>query len=453
MLDPLSDEPATNAMTRLRQIALATVGLGVMIADCLPIMRPDLAPQPVPVAIAWLALAFPLLVPATIIDRLPAFRSIARRDLLVGPGIILALVLFPVLTALGWVGLGLAAAATLIALIDHLVACIDRHGINLLWLWIPAIVLAGIAIAHFVAQPAMEAAFGVWVDVLQVPGAESDARIILLVVALPFLVACLAMAGILIGGTLREHSTTSIVSLLMALFLAVTLPSLGLGPSGLTNGTMLLAAAVLSLGIAPLFVLAADPGAEPPVPEAVIWGFALALVLILSLLDSAVGLTWAIVLSAWINRHYGFRARFFQVMLGASLLIWAVVETFMGGWQVIDGATPFATPFAVTLWQEGRTAVLVSSHLIVIATLMLTAIGFQRGAVDVRKYAILTLLVALVAIDFLVLITGLTEAQALRFLAASGWLATPFLLAEMLALLPADPIVYLFGAKRSFTRG
>jgi hypothetical protein len=216
---------------------------------------------------------------------------------------------------------------------------------------------------------------------------------------------------------------------------------------------MLLAAAVLSLGIAPLFVLAADPGAEPPVPEAVIWGFALALVLILSLLDSAVGLTWAIVLSAWINRHYGFRARFFQVMLGASLLIWAVVETFMGGWQVIDGAMPFATPFAVTLWQEGRTAVLVSSHLIVIATLMLTAIGFQRGAVDVRKYAILTLLVALVAIDFLVLITGLTEAQALRFLAASGWLATPFLLAEMLALLPADPIVYLFGAKRSFTRG
>ncbi|MBK8157410.1 MAG: hypothetical protein IPK59_00860 [Rhodospirillaceae bacterium] len=453
MVNPLADEPATNAMIRLRQIGLATAGLGVTIADCLPILRPDLDPQPVPVAVAWLALAFPLLVPASIIDRLPAFHSIARRDLLVGPAIIMALVLFPALTAFGWIGIGFAAVATAIALVDHIVACIDRCGIDLLWLWIPVILLAGLAVAHFGAQPAMEAAFGAWVDVLKVPdGGASDARIIMLVVALPFLVACLAMAGTLIGGTLREHSTTSIVVLLMALFLAVTLPSLGLGPSSLVNGTMLLAAAVLALGIAPLFVLAADPSAEPPVPEGVIWGFALALVLILSALDSAVGLTWAVVLLAWINRHYGVKARFFQVMLGASLVIWAVIETLMGGWQMIADASPLNMAFVATLWVEGRTSLLVGSHVIVISTLMLTAIGFQRGAVDVRKYAILTLLVALVAIDLLVLLVGFAEAQALRFLAAAGWLAMPFLLAEMLALLPAGPIVYLFG-KRSFTRG
>ena len=452
MVNPPADEPATNAMIRLRQIGLATAGLGVMIADCLPILRPDLDPRPIPVAIAWLALAFPLLVPSSIIDRLPVFHSIARRDLLVGPAIILALVLFPAFTAFGWIGIGIAATATAIALIDHVVACIDRYGIDLLWLWIPAILLAGLAVAHFGAQPAMDAAFGIWVDVLKVPGGASDARIILLVVALPFLVACLAMAGTLIGGTLREHSTTSIVALLMALFLAVTLPSLGLGPSSLMNGTMLLAAAVLALGIAPLFVLAADPSAEPPVPEAVIWGFALALVLILSALDSAVGLTWAIVLLAWINRHYGIRARFFQVMLAAALVIWAVLETIMGGWQMFAEASPFSMAFVATLWAEGRTSLLVGSHLVVISTMMLTAIGFQRGAVDVRKYAILTLLVALVAIDVLVLIVGFAETQALRFLAAAGWLAMPFLLAEMLALLPAGPIVYLFG-KRSFTRG
>lgn len=453
MVGPISDEPATNAMIRLRQIGLATVGLGVMIADCLPILRPELAPQPIPVAIAWLALAFPLLVPATIIDRLPLFHAIARRDLLVGPGIILALVLFPAFTAMGWIGIGFVAVVTAIALVDHLVACIDRYGIDLLWLWIPAIVLAGIGIAHFVAQPTMESAFGIWVGVLNAPGYDTDPNIVTLIVALPFLVACLAMAGTLIGGTLREHSTTTIVPLLMALFLAITLPTLGLGPSSLLNGTMLLAAAVLALGIAPLFVLAADEGAEPPAPEGLIWGFALALVLILSLLDSAMGLTWAIVLLSWINRHYGFRARFFQIILGASLLIWAIVETFMGGWQMLADASPFSLPFVMALWAEGRTAVIVGSHLIVIATLMLTAIGFQRGAVDVRKYAILTLLVALVAIDFLVLILGLPETQALRFLAASGWLAMPFLMAEMLALLPAGPIVYLFGGKRSFTRG
>lgn len=453
MADPISVEPAANSMNRLRQIGLATVGLGVMIADCLPILRPELDPRPIPVAIAWLALAFPLLVPSTIIDRLPVFHSIARRDLLVGPGIILALILFSALTALGWVGIGIVAIATALAAVDHLIACIDRHGIDLLWLWVPAIAGAGIAIAHFVAQPAMEAAFGIWVGVLSVSDYESNARIVMLVVALPFLVACLAMAGTLIGGTLREHSTTTIVSLLMALFLAITLPSLGLGPSGLMNGTMLLAAAVLALGIAPLFVLAADETAEPPVPEAVIWGFALALVLILSMLDSAVGLTWAIVLLAWISRHYGFKARFFQAMLAAALLIWAIVETAMGGWTVVAEASPFTSSFIAPLWHDGRTSIVVGSHLIVIATLMLTAIGFQRGAVDVRKYAILTLLVALVAIDFLVLIVGLAEAQALRFLAASGWLAMPFLLAEMLALLPAGPIVNLFGSNHSFTRG
>lgn len=453
MVGPISDEPATNAMIRLRQIGLATVGLGAMIADCLPVLRPELAPQPIPTAIAWLALAFPLLVPATIIDRLPAFRSIARRDLLVGPGIILALVLFPLLTAMGWVGIGIVAFLVAIALIDHLAICIGRYGIDLLWLWVPAIVLAGIGVAHFVAQPIMGTAFGAWVGVLNVPGYDTDPHIIMLVVALPFLVACLAMAGTLIGGTLQEHSTTTIVPLLMALFFAITLPALGLGPSSLVNGTMLLAAAVLALGIAPLFVLAADESAEPPAPEGIIWGFSLALVLILSLLDSAMGLTWAIVLLAWINRHYGFRARFFQVMLGAALLIWALVETFMDGWQMVADASPFTSPFILALWDEGRTYVLVGSHLIVIATLMLTAIGFQRGAVDVRKYAILTLLVALVAIDFLVLILGLAEAQALRFLAASGWLAMPFLMAEMLALLPAGPIVYFFGPKGLFTRG
>lgn len=296
MVGPISDEPATNAMIRLRQISLATAGLGVMIADCLPILRPELAPQPIPVATAWLALAFPLLVPVTIIDRLPFFHAIARRDLLIGPGIILALVLFPVLIALGWIGIGLVALATAVALVDHLVACIDRYGIDLLWLWIPAIMLAGICVAHFVAQPAMEAAFGIWVGALNAPGYKTDPTIIMLVVALPFLVACIAMAGTLVGGALREHSTTSIVPLFMALFLAISLPSLGLGPSSLTNGTMLLAAAVLALGIAPLFVLAADETAEPPAPEGVIWGFSLALVLILSLLDSAMGLTWAIVL-------------------------------------------------------------------------------------------------------------------------------------------------------------
>jgi hypothetical protein len=440
-------------MIRLRQISLATAGLGVMIADCLPILRPELAPQPIPVAIAWLALAFPLLVPITIIDRLPFFHAIARRDLLIGPGIILALVLFPALIALGWIGIGLVAIATAVALVDHLVACIDRYGIDLLWLWIPAIVLAGICVAHFVAQPAMEAAFGIWVGVLNAPGYETDPNIIMLIVALPFLVACIAMAGTLIGGTLHEHSTTSIVPLLLALFLAISLPSLGLGPSSLMNGTMLLAAAVLALGIAPLFVLAADETAEPPAPEGVIWGFSLALVLILSLLDSAMGLTWAIVLLSWINRHYGFKARFFQIMLGAALLIWAVVETFVGGWQMIAEASPLTSPFIMALWAEDRTWVIVGSHLVVIATLMLTAIGFQRGAVDVRKYAILTLLVALVAIDCLVLVLGLTEAQGLRFLAASGWLAMPFLMAEMLALLPAGPIVYLFGMRRSVTRG
>ncbi|WP_374308655.1 hypothetical protein [Dongia sp.] len=453
MAGPFSEEPAANTMTRLRQIGLATAGLGVMIADCLPILRPELGPQALPVAIAWLALAFPLLVPATIIDRLPALKAIARRDLLVGPAVIIALMVFPLLTAFGWVGVAIAGTATAIALIDHVIACIDRYGIDLLWLWIPAVILAGIAIAQFAAPPAMENAFGLWVGALHGPGLESDPRIVLLVVALPFLIACLAMAGTLIGGTLREHSTTSIVPLLAALFLAVTLPSLGLGPSQLSNGTMLLAAAVLALGIAPLFVLASDETAEPPVPEAVIWGFSLALVLILSALDSAMGLTWAIVLLAWIYRHYGVRARFFQIMLGAALVIWAITETVMGHWQMLDGAAPFRTPFPLTLWQEGRTASLVGSHVIVIATLMLTALGFQRGANNVRKYAILTLLVALVAIDMLVLVTGLAEAQALRFLAASGWLAMPFLLAELLALLPAGPIVYLFGRNRSFTRG
>lgn len=453
MAGPISDEPATNAMIRLRQIGLAAVGLGVMIADCLPILRPELDPRPIPVALAWLALAFPLLVPATIIDRIPMFRVIARRDLLIGPSIIVALVLFPLLTALGWIGIGIAAIATTIAIVDHLIVCIDRYGIDLLWLWIPAIVLAGIAVAHFVAPPALGSAFGIWVDALYVPGQDTDAQIIMLVVALPFLVACLAMAGTLIGGTIREHSTTTIVSLLTALFLAITLPSLGLGPSSLVNATMLLAAAVLALGIAPLFVLAADETAEPPAPEAMIWGFALALVLILSVLDSAFGLTWAIVLLAWISRHYGVKARFFQVMLAAAILIWAVIETAMGGWQMFAGASPLSSPFIVPLWQEGRMALIVGSHLIVIATLMLTAIGFQRGAVEVRKYAILTLLVALVAIDILVVAFGLAEAQALRFLAASGWLAMPFLLAEMLALLPAGPVLNLFGSNSSFTRG
>jgi hypothetical protein len=97
---------------------------------------------------------------------------------------------------------------------------------------------------------------------------------------------------------------------------------------------------------------------------------------------------------------------------------------------------------------------LAGSHVVVIATLMLTALGFQRGANDVRKYAILTLLVALLAVDSLVLVTGLAEAQALRFLAATGWLAMPFLLGELLALLPAGPILYLFrGRDGSFTRG
>jgi hypothetical protein len=80
MAGAFSEEPAANTMTRLRQIGLATVALGVMIADCLPIMRPELGPQPWPVAIAWLALAFPLLVPATIIDRLPALKVIDRKS-------------------------------------------------------------------------------------------------------------------------------------------------------------------------------------------------------------------------------------------------------------------------------------------------------------------------------------------------------------------------------------
>lgn len=453
MVGPISDEPATNAMTRLRQIGLATVALGVMIADCLPILRPELVPQPIPVAIAWLALAFPLLVPTTLIDRWPALRTVARRDLLVGPAIILALVLFPALVALGWVGIGFAAILTFIAVVDHIVACIDRYGIDLLWLWIPAIIFAGISVAHFVAQPALEAAFGIWVGILNAPGYETDANIIVLVVALPFLIACIAMAGTLIGGTLREQSTTTIVPLLMALFLAITLPALGLGPSSLMNGTMLLAAAVLALGIAPLFVLASDESAEPPVPEAVIWGFSLALVLILSLLDTAMGLTWAIVLLSWINRHYGWRARFFQIMLGAALVIWAIVETFMGGWHMITDASPLTSPFIVALWEEGRTQIVVGSHVVVIATLMLTALGFQRGMVDVRKYALLTLLVALVAIDVLIVVLGLTETEGLRFLAASGWLAMPFLMAEMLALLPAGPILYFFGPKGLFTRG
>jgi len=453
MAGAFSEEPAANTMTRLRQIGLATVALGVMVADCLPIMRPELGPQPWPVGIAWLALAFPLLVPATIIDRLPALKAIARRDLLVGPAVIIALILFPLLTMLGWVGVAIAGAATAIALADHVIACIDRYGIDLLWLWVPVIVLAGIAIALFAAPPAMEHAFGLWVGTLHGPGLESDPRIILLVTALPFLVASLAMAGTLIGSTLREHSTTSIVALLGALFLAVSLPSLGMGPSALTNGTMLLAAAVLSLGIAPLFVLASDASAEPPAPELVIWGFALALVLILSALDSAMGLTWAVVLLAWIYRHYGAKARFFQIMAGASLVIWAGAETIVGHWQMLDGAIPFRPPFPIALWQEGRTEVLVGSHVIVIATLMLTALGFQRGANEVRKYAVLTLLVAMVAIDLLVLVTGLAQAPALGFLAASGWLAMPFLLAEMLALLPAGPIIYLFGRSTSLTRG
>ncbi|WP_374651854.1 hypothetical protein [Dongia sp.] len=454
MAGPFSEEPAANTMTRLRQIGLATAALGVMIADCLPILRPELGPEPLPVAIAWLALAFPLLVPASLIDRLPALKVIARRDLLVGPAIILAMVIFPILAAFGWPGIAIAGALTAVALIDHVFACIERYGIDLLWLWIAAIVLAGIAIAQFAAPPAMDAAFSYWVGVLEGPGLENNPRIILLVVALPFLVAGLAMAGTLIGSTLREHSTTTIVALLMALFLAVTLPSLGLGPSQLTHGTLLVAAAVLVLGIAPLFVLAADGTAEPPVPEAVIWGFALTLVLILSALDGAMGLTWGIVLLAWIYRHYGFRARFFQIMLGAAFVLWAGMETFMGHWQMLEGAIPFRTPFPIAMWEEGRTAALAGSHVVVMATLMLTALGFQRGANDVRKYAILTLLVAMVAIDLLVLVAGLVEGQALRFVAAAGWLAMPFLLAELLALLPAGPIVYLFGRRDGWlTRG
>jgi hypothetical protein len=454
MAGPFSEEPAANTMTRLRQIGLATAALGVMIADCLPIIRPELDARPLSVAIAWLALAFPLLVPASIIDRLPALKAIARRDLLVGPAIIAAMAAFPALATLGWIGIAIAGALTAIALVDHILACIDRHGIDLLWLWIPVVMLAGFAIAQFAAPPDVEAAFDFWVAVLEGPGQPSNPRIVLLVVALPFLVGSLAMAGTLIGSTLREQSTTSIVALLMALFLAVTLPSLGLGPSPLTDGTTLLAAAILALGIAPLFVLAADETAEPPAPEAAIWGFALALVLILSALDGAMGLTWSIILLAWIYRHYGWRARFFQIMAGAALVIWAGMETFMGHWQMLDGAQPFQAPFLVAMLQEGRTAALAGSHVVVIATLMLTALGFQRGANDVRKYAILTLLVALLAVDSLVLVTGLAEAQALRFLAATGWLAMPFLLGELLALLPAGPILYLFrGRDGSFTRG
>ncbi len=453
MAGPFSEEPTANTMTRLRQIGLAAVGLGVMIADCLPILRPELAPQPMPVAIAWLALSFPLLVPITILDRLPALQSVARRDLLVGPAIIAALFIYPALAALGWVGIGLATLLTAVAAIDHIVACIEKHGIDLLWMWIPATALAGFAIVQFAAPPSLDAAFGLLVGTLGNSSSADSPRIVLLVTVLPFLVASLAMAGTLIGSSLREHSTTTIVSLVMALFLGITLPSLGLGPSPLTDGTMLLAAGILALGIAPLFVMASDITAEPPVPEIVIWGFALMLVLVLSLLDTAVGLAWSIVLLAWIYRHYGARARFFQIMLAASLIIWAGMETVMGHWSFLAEAQPFQTPFLIAMWNEGRMAAIAGSHIIVISTVLLTVLGFQRGANDVRKYAVLTLLVAMLAIDVLVLALGLAEAEALRFVAAVGWLALPFMLAELLALLPAGPILYLFNRDGSLTRG
>ena len=453
MAGPFSEEPAANTMTRLRQIGLATAGLGVMIADCLPVLRPELNPQPLPVAIAWLALAFPLLVPATLIDRLPALRVIARRDLLVGPAIICALFILPALTALGWVGLAIAALLTAVAAVEHIVTCVERHGIDLLWVWIPAIALAGFAIVQFTDPPAMESAFGLLVSLLERSSNGDNARIVLLVVALPFLVGSLGMAGTLIGSSLREQSTTTIVPMLMALFLGVTLPTLGFGPSALSDGTMLLAAAVMALGISPLFVLAADDTAEPPAAEAVIWGFALLLVLLLSLIDSAMGLAWSIVLLAWIYRHYGHRARFFQIMLVSALILWAGMETLMGQWHLLDGATPFGRPFAIDMWLEGRTAALAGSHVAVIATLLLTALGFQRGANDVRKYALLTLLVAMIAIDLLVLAVGLVETEALRFISAIGWMALPFLLAELLSLLPSGPIIYLFGRNGFMSRG
>ncbi len=453
MAGAFPEEPTANKMTRLRQISLATAGLGIVIVDCLPLLRPELGAEPWSVAIAWLALAFPLLVPTSIIDRLPLLKAIARRDLLVGPAVILAMIAFPLLAKLGWVGIGIIMVATTAALADHVIACTQRYGIDLLWLWVPTIGLSGVAIALFTAPPAMDNTFSLWVNALRGPGFESDPRAILLVTVLPFLMASLAIAGIMVGGTLREHSTTALIALLGALFFAVSLPSLGMGPSTLTNGTLLLAAAVLSLGIAPLFVLASEVDVEPPAPALAIWGFALILVLILSALDGAMGLIWTIVLLAWVYRHYGAKARFFQIMAVAALVIWGGAETAVGYWQMLDGAMPFGRPFAIALWQEGRIAALVGSHVIVIVTLMLTTLGFQRGAQDVRKYTMLTLLVAVAVIELLILVVGLTEGPALRFLAAAGWLAMPFLLAEMLALLPSGPIVYLFGRKSLFTRG
>lgn len=453
MAGAFPEQPTASKMTRLRQISLATVCLSIVIVDCIPLLRPELGAEPWSVAMAWLALAFPLLVPSSLIDRLPPLRSIARHDLLVGPAMILAMIAFPLLVKVGWVGIGIIAIATAAALVDHVIACIQRHGIDLLWLWVPTIVLCGVAIALFTAPPAMENAFFLWVDMLRGPSFENDSHVVLLVTTLPFLIASLAMAGIVVGGTLREHSTTALIALLGALFFAVSLPSLGMGPSSLINGTLLLAAAVLSLGIAPLFVLASEVSVETPAPALAIWGFALALVLILSALDGAMGLVWTIVLLAWVHRHYGVKARFFQIMAAAALVIWAVAETAVGHWQMFDGAMPFGRPFAITLWQEERIGALVGSHVIIIVTLMLTTLGFQRGAQDVRKYTMLTLLVAVAIIELLILVAGLTEGPALRFLAAAGWLAMPFLLGEMLALLPSGPAVYFFGRKSFSTRG
>jgi hypothetical protein len=442
MSESASQALDTRVMTRLRQVFLAMTGLSAAMADALILVRPELTPEKLPAGLAWIGLAFVLLVPVSLVDRLAFFKTKPRPVLFVGPLVLAASILLPSLMLLGiWPILGIGFLAFL-ALIDSILACWQRLGIAFFWMWALVLVVLGVVLAAIMPVPDSGGPLTGWLigfasNPWIKPGADLSAEAIgHMVLGLPFLAASLGFGGLLIGDHFREQSSTPIAVFVAAIFLALILPLLGFGAGALASGAQLTAFAVLGFGLPPLFVLASRAKDEPARFSPVVWAYALGLVPLLAILSSVAGLVWVIVLTAWILDCLGARNKVAWAMIAGAWLVWLGLEGWIGRWAVIDGAEPLTLSGLVGLGAPDRLAAMFGPVFAVIAVSMFSLIGQRRNSPEPRRLEILCLAILLVAALAPPLFLSLPADIFRQCLDVLYWAMAPFLLAEILTLFP-----------------